>query len=104
MIRLKNYCQNWKENLSSFRYRRKFRQKENKNENEEPKLVYKAVIRVNKRIFHNNEITKKEPIENKYQKFKENVFENKPKNNKPNDYNFEGVTSSVIRQISFLSC
>ena len=60
-----------KENLSSFRYRRKYKQKENKTEKEEPKLVYKAVIRVNKRIFQNNVNTKKEPIENKYKKFKE---------------------------------
>ena len=66
-----------KENLSSFRYRRKFKQKEKKNEEEEPKLVYKAAIRVNKRVFQNNENTKKEPAENKYQKFKEIKVDNK---------------------------
>ena len=66
-----------KENLSSFRYRRKFKQKEKKNEEEEPKLVYKAAIRVNKRIFQNNENTKKEPAEKKYQKFKEIKVDNK---------------------------
>ena len=60
-----------RENLSSFRYRRKYKQKEDKTEEEEPKLVYKAVIRVNKKIKPNNESTKKETIENKYQKFKE---------------------------------
>ena len=66
-----------RENLSSFRYRRKYKEKENKTEEEEPKLVYKAVIRVNKRIKQNNESTKKEPIENKYQKFKEIKTDNK---------------------------
>ena len=66
-----------RENLSSFRYRRKYKEKENKTEEGEPKLVYKAVIRVNKRIKPNNESTKKEPIENKYQKFKEIKTDNK---------------------------
>ena len=57
-----------KENLSSYRgYMRKYAKKENY---EDPKLVYKSVIRVNKRIFENKE-NKKEVQKKKIKKFKE---------------------------------